>query len=324
MLSDIVRHMSDKKRKRDNMSENKRVTFRLNEEEIEKFKAFTDEYNISQADGFAKLIEAMEISKAKAMVSDRAKEIESMESHLNAIQNIYLTALEINQNAETTIKENYSKELTSKDQIIIDLQDKIKSLKEVAEQSKEVEKTNKELNKSIDDVTKQLEDKIEEIKKVNESNSTLNGIVAEYKGYKATNTELEKTNTKLKEEILDGATANKDLSNKLVAVQNELDNIKDFYQQQLKEVKADHKQTLADNSQTYENSIKEIKLEHKSEVQEIKKENKENTAELKLEHKQELEVLRSDKDNIIETLRNEIELLKKSNIKKAPAKKEIK
>lgn len=283
----------------------KRVTFRLNEEEVNKFKVFTEEYGLNQADAFAKLIEAMELNKAKAVVSDRAKEIESIESHLRAIQSIYLTALEINQNAESVIKENYSKELNSKDQTIIELQGRIKNLKEVAEQSKEVEKTNKELSKSIDSITKQLEDKVEEVKKVNESNSTLNGIVAEYKVYKDTNTELEEVNIKLKQEILDSATANKNLNNKLEAVKNELTNIKDFYQQQLKEIKSDYKQTLADNSQTYENSIKEMKVEHKSEVQELKKENKENISELKAEHKQELE-----------TLKKEIELLKKETTKK--------
>lgn len=295
------------------MNENKRVTFRLNEEEIEKFKAFTEEYNISQADGFAKLIECMELSKAKTVIVDRAKEIGALENHLAAIQSIYLTALEINQNAEDTIKENYSKELNSKDQTIIDLQEKIKTLKEVAEQSKEVEKTNKELNKNIEDVTKQLNDKVEEVKKVNESNSTLNGIVAEYKGYKAINIDLEKSNAKLKEEILDSTTAHKDLENKLVAVQNELNNIKEFYQQQLKEVKSDNKQTIADNGQTYENSIKEMKVDHKSEIQELKQEYKENISELKAEHKQELE-----------SLKKEIELLKKVTTKKVPAKKEDK
>ncbi|MGL4452243.1 MAG: hypothetical protein ACRCTZ_13755, partial [Sarcina sp.] len=101
------------------MNENKRVTFRLNEEEVEKFKVFTEEHNLSQAEGFAKLIESMELTKAKAVVSDRAKEIGALENHLAAIQSIYLTALEINQNAEITIRDNYSKELNSKDQIIM-------------------------------------------------------------------------------------------------------------------------------------------------------------------------------------------------------------
>ena len=122
------------------MNENKRVTFRLNEEEVEKFKAFSEEQGINQAEAFAKLIKTMELSKAKSIVSDRTKEIESIESHLNAIQSIYLTALEINQNAECVIKENYSKELNSKDQTIIDMQEKVKTLKDVAEQSEEFEK----------------------------------------------------------------------------------------------------------------------------------------------------------------------------------------
>ena len=303
------------------MSENKRVTFRLNEEEVIKFKAFTEEYNISQADGFAKLIEALEISKAKGIVSDRSKEIEAIENHLSAIQGIYLTSLEINQNAESVIKENYSKELNSKDSIIIELQDKNKVFKEQVEQIKEIHKLNNELNKVVEDINKQLLDKTEEVKKVNESNSTLNDIVAEYKGYKIANIDLEKSNIELKVSVLDVETANKDLNNKLRAVQSELDNIKEFYHQQLQELKSDSRQTLADRCQTYENTIKEMKLEHKQELQEIKKESKENTVELKVDHKQELDALKVDKDATIESLRKEIELLKKPKTKKVAVKK---
>ena len=53
--------LSDKQngKRRIAMNENKRVTFRLNEEEIEKFKVFSEEQGINQAEAFVKLIEAM-------------------------------------------------------------------------------------------------------------------------------------------------------------------------------------------------------------------------------------------------------------------------
>ena len=303
------------------MNENKRVTFRLNEEEIEKFKAFSEEQGINQAEAFAKLIEAMELSKAKAIVSDRAKEIESIESHLNAIQSIYLTALEINQNAETVIKENYSKELNSKDSIIIELQDKNKAFKEQVEQIKEVTKVNSELNKVVEDINKQLMDKIEEVKKINESNSTLNGIVAEYKEFKVINIELEKTNKNLVEGITDAKTTIKDLNNKFGATQKELSNIKEFYQQEIKELKSDNKQTLADGRKSYEDSIKELKQEHKETIKDIKVDHKSEITdikksydgvikELKAETKEEIQNIKSAKDIIIENLRKEIEQLR--------------
>ena len=306
------------------MSENKRVTFRLNEEEIEKFKGFTEEYNLSQAEAFTKLIEALELSKAKVIVSDRAKEIETIESHLSAIQNIYLTALEINQNAESTIEENFSKELNSKDQTIIDLQEKNKAFKLSLEESKEIKKANDVLLKEIQDLKIQLQERIEEVKKVNDSNSTLNEIVAEYKSYKIINIDLEKDNTELKTKVSNGETSVKDLNNKLGAVQNELDNIKEFYQQQLQELKSDSKQTLADREQTYENTIKGLKSEHKEELQELKKEAKGNIVELKVDYKQELESLKTDKDAIIESLRKEIEAAKKSKTKKTTTKTAMK
>ena len=303
------------------MNENKRVTFRLNEEEVEKFKVFSEEQGINQAQAFAKLIEAMELSKAKSIVSDRAKEIESIESHLNAIQGIYLTALEINQNAETVIKENYSKELNSKDSIIIELQDKNKAFKEQVEQIKEVTKVNSELNKVVEEINKQLLDKIEEVKKVNESNSTLNAIVAEYKEFKVINIELEKINKNLVEGITEAKTTIKDLNNKLGATEKELSNIKEFYQQEIKELKSDNKQTATDTKKSYEDSIKElkqehketikdIKIDHKSELVDIKKGYDKNIKELKVETKEEIQTIKSDKDILIEKLKKEIEQLR--------------
>ena len=296
------------------MEENKKVSFRLNETEIKKFKAFAEEQGINQAEAFTKLFEALELNKAKAIVSGRSKEIESIENHLNAIQGIYLTALEINQNAETVIKENYSRELNSKDSIIIGLQDKNKEFKEQVEQIKEVQKLNNELNKKVLDINKQLEERVEEVKKINESNSTLNSIVTEYKQFKVFNVELEESNKKLAEANILAKTELKDLNNKLEITAKDLNNTADFYKKEIARITTDSKQTVCDIRQTNENNLKELKKEHKETLKVEKEEHKATLKEVNVDNINTINLLKEEHLKTIENIENknlkEIEVLK--------------
>ena len=325
----------------------KQVSFRLKEEEIEKFRAFADENNIKQSAIFSKLIESFELAKAKGIVSDRCKEIEAMEGHLQGIQTIYLSALEINKNTEDTIKENYSKELVSKDQIIMELQEKNKLLGSNIENIKTLEKSNEELTKIVATRDKDLILKAEEFQKLNDSNSALSQIVAEYKEYKINNDILEMELKEVATHLTEKETNLKDTSNKLNTSIKELSTIKDFYQQEIKEIKADNRQTVSDNKHTFEISLKEekeenkktikemkiehksileniqkncdatlkdLKVEHKLELSNTKKGYEEAIKGLKVEHKEIISALKSERDVIMEQQRKEIEELRVSKL----------
>lgn len=248
-----------------------------------------------------RLIEIFNDEKLKGKLNNRAKEIETMKAHLDSIANMYLTSLDINSTTEEQIREFYSKELESKDKIIIDLQANIKTLDSVT-------KENKELNKQIDKINKELDNKVIELNNTMEQLSTLNSIVAEYKEYKDTNSNLIEENKRLGNSIQMRDSSIVDLGNKLKVAENRITEVKEFYENAIKEFKIDSKE-----------NIDSIKVEHRRNVDELKAEIIKINTELKNKEKEILNLnislnnSNSEKKMALEGWKNaeeEIELLK--------------
>lgn len=128
------------KRKREEiaMAEIKQNNFRIDQSDADTFRKFCDENGMSQAQGFAHLLQVFELDRAKNITPSRATEIEEFERNVKAITAAYLNSLEINNNAELRIREEYDTALASRDKTIMDLQKKNEQLntdKDAAEQS---------------------------------------------------------------------------------------------------------------------------------------------------------------------------------------------
>lgn len=111
------------------MSEIKQTNFRINSESADKFRAFCEEQNLNQAQGFDHLIQVLELDRAKAITPDRAVEIEEFERHAKALLSAYMYSLEIAGSAEERVLEQYRSKLESKDATILDLQTKMEEAK---------------------------------------------------------------------------------------------------------------------------------------------------------------------------------------------------
>ena len=120
------------------MAEIKQNNFRIDQADADTFRKFCDENGMSQAQGFAHLLQVFELDRAKNITPSRATEIEEFERNVKAITAAYLNSLEINNNAEARIREEYDTALASRDKTIMDLQEKNEKLKidkEEAEQA---------------------------------------------------------------------------------------------------------------------------------------------------------------------------------------------
>ena len=128
----------------------KQANFRLDQQTAEKFRNFCKEMGLNQSQGFEHLIALMEMNKAKGVVSSRATEIEDFEQHAKALMSAYLYSIELNENAEARVKDQFEGALKSKDIIISDLQKKIEEQKthdtELLEAKKEITSIQKEKN----------------------------------------------------------------------------------------------------------------------------------------------------------------------------------
>lgn len=261
-------------------NEIKAVSFRLGEEDVQKFREIADEQGLNQAEMFQSLMNSFEMAKAKGMITDRAKEIEVFQETVNSLVNMFINSLAINQTSEERIRETLSLELNTKDKTIADLQQYKENVKEKAkedeEKIKELEITLKDLTSSLEKNIKELEQKSNIIANQQEQINTLNSIVTEYKQYKDINKELEIKNNELNSNLTDVLHSNSDLKSKM----ENLESMKEFYKAEVESLKAESKEL--------NKNIKDMEKANKSEIKALKKEltdkfNEELTSKLEVE-----------------------------------------
>ncbi len=148
-------------------------SIRADEPTYEKFKALSTEFD-NQGECLSQLILAYEVSKAKHVLVDMQSDIADYESHIGSIQNAFLHVLELNNNAEQRIRHEFADQLSSKDKIISDLQERVEHAENLLERTKEecqdnIQNTTEELSDLKNKLLKTQKDLAEERKK-NEQN----------------------------------------------------------------------------------------------------------------------------------------------------------
>lgn len=106
----------------------KQASFRLNADDTEKFKAFCEESEMTAAQGFSVLLEVMELDRAGRALPARKTEIEHFEQLTKSMVSAFLHSLELNENAEHRMREQFSAQLESQNRTISDYQVQISHL----------------------------------------------------------------------------------------------------------------------------------------------------------------------------------------------------
>lgn len=284
-------------------NEIKAVSFRLAEDDIQKFREFADEQGLNQAEMFQSLMNSFEMAKAKGMITDRAKEIEVFQDTVNTLMNMFINSLAINQTSEERIRETLSLELNTKDKTIADLQSREKDLKiEFERIDKDLDKslkTGNELAVNLENANKEIEQKNNIINNQQEQINTLNSIVTEYKSYKDINKELELRNIELNNKLTDTLHSNSDLQSKI----ENLENIKEFYKSEVESLKNEIKEV--------NKNIKDIEKSHKDEIKDLNNSHREELNVLEDKYKSEIEELKKElTEKFNEDMKNKIEFEK--------------
>ena len=110
------------------MGEVKQTNFRIDQETADIFRKFCEDNGMSQAQGFDHIMQVVEMDRAKAAAPTRITEIEGFEKSIKDLMAAYLYSIEINQNAEGRIREQYASDLLRKDKTIDDLRLKVEQL----------------------------------------------------------------------------------------------------------------------------------------------------------------------------------------------------
>lgn len=254
-------------------NELKASSFRLKEDDIEKFRGFAEENGLNQAEMFNSLINNFEMARAKGEIKDRAKEIEVFQDTVNNLVSMFINSLAINQSSEERIKETLSLELNTKDKTIAELQEAKETLSAEVKVLKDDLKTTEDTLDKVNNTSIKLNITIDEkdtlIKNAQEQISTLNSIVAEYKKYKDINVDLKSENDKLKESEFN-------LNHKLIDVENNLKNtedMRDFYKAEVEVLKGNVDSLNADIKNLeaeHKEAIKALEVNQKSEIEKLK------------------------------------------------------
>jgi chromosome segregation ATPase len=300
------------------MADIKATSFRISEEDLEKFKVFTNDNGLNQAEAFKSIMQTVEMAKAKNLIKDRAKEVEVFQDTINNLMSYFLNSLNVNQSSEERIREELSKELQTKDNTISTMYEQLQELKADKINSdntiKDISNKNKELQEQLQKANNDNIDKNKSIDKLNSNNDLLQESLQEYKQYKDNYKVLEKEWEQLKvDKTTSGNTINqlnndnKQLNDK---IKNDSDMI-DFYKNNISELKT--------NIDTYKIDIKELERKYNQEVTNIKADHvralQEQQKALHEQMKDKYDIEVAKKDLEFQKLNNEIEQLKVKKVK---------
>ena len=280
---------------------------RLNDEDLEQFKAFAKDNGLNQQQAFNSLIALAELEKAKDVLGDRANSINTFRDTINKLLNFYVNALEENTTTEQTIREELQKELSTKDNTISTLYEQVQDLKADNETFKGNEKIKdtiiKQASEEVKKLQKDIEDKQSQLDIANRNNNNLQDQVAEYKQYKDNYKTIEKELEQLKANNTTLITDKTTLENSKKQLQDKIKNDSDmieFYKSNITELKKDidtYKKDVKSLEEKKDKQIESIKEDYKKELQEREK------------------ALKDKYDLEIQKLKNEIEQLKSKDHK---------
>ena len=143
------------------MNEEMKVrSFRISDSVLEKFKAFCNDFD-NQNLALDSLINAYEVQNAKAILVDRQTDIADYDMHIQALQSAFLRSLELNENAERRIRAEFKSLLSSKDEIILQLQSEKTQAQNQSEQDKNAYNT---LRQTTNERIKAMQEEVTESK----------------------------------------------------------------------------------------------------------------------------------------------------------------
>ena len=158
-------------------------SFRITEATADKIKEIAAEIGGNQQQTLSKLIEAYELQKGKAVLTDKKADIETFENYNNAIVRMYMTALENGQNATNLAKTQFEAQLNSKDNVIQDLQKQLANAKETEQEAtadaEGLKEENARLNKHISSLMEEFEAKTKDLQGMLADKSNLNRALNE-------------------------------------------------------------------------------------------------------------------------------------------------
>lgn len=165
------------------MGDIRQTNFRVDTESANAFRAFCEENGYNQAQGFDHLIQVLELNKAKTSIEGRLTEITTFEEYIKKIMDSYLTSLQIAQNTEERVREDYKTDIALRDKALADNEQKIierdEKINQLTSETQNSQKIAKEALQSAENAKKQAESASQIASEKEKINSMLSSKLAE-------------------------------------------------------------------------------------------------------------------------------------------------
>ncbi|MDE6835019.1 MAG: hypothetical protein K2J39_12365 [Ruminococcus sp.] len=237
------------------MAEQKQLGIRADAETTAKFKAVSEQFP-NAGECLKALLNSHEIENAKEVLPGQSTSIDDFKSHLDSIATAYIGVLDIVANTENRIRQEFQKQLESKDNIISDLQERIRQAEADAKVSKEqVVKATNEANSRVEQVELEI--------------NTLKKDLDDSQKYSL---ELSETLTSVKSQVADKQQIIDALNQKLTDTEVMLGKAESSEEKALKAVSELNtvKTELSETKTLHEIEVKELKQKYESEVKDLK------------------------------------------------------
>lgn len=238
-------------------------SFRIDDETSEKFKEIAQKIGGNQQETLAKLIEAFEFQQGKAILTEKKADIEQFERYISAITNMFMLSLENNQNITETVRTEFIATLRSKEDIIIDLQEKIKILKQGQEtellKTKEITEQNKALYSELELAKKDINDLYERLKEKDTLNHALDDTIKELKEKLLNASESITSMNEFKSKLADEKALKNDL-------QAEINNLRNELEQQKLKSELEKQQALLEQEREHEKQLQKMTEQYREQL----------------------------------------------------------
>lgn len=145
-------------------------SFRLDDDTADKFRAICESTGGNQQETLERLIQVYELQAGKAILTERKADMQKFEKYSAILTRMYMNSLEENQHVTDVVRESFEDALKSKDETIMDLQnreskaemDKSEAVNLAAAYKEEAANLNKQLEqlqKAYDSINANLLDK---------------------------------------------------------------------------------------------------------------------------------------------------------------------
>ena len=238
-------------------------SFRIDDETSEKFKEIAQKIGGNQQETLAKLIEAFEFQQGKAILTEKKADIEQFERYISAITNMFMLSLENNQNITETVRTEFIATLRSKEDIIIDLQEKIKTLKQGKEtellKTQEITEQYKTLNSELEIAKKDINDLHERLKEKDTLNQALDDTIKELKEKLLNASESITSMNEFKSKLADEKALKNDL-------QAEINNLRNELEQQKLKSELEKQQALLEQEREHEKQLQKMTEQYREQL----------------------------------------------------------